>query len=209
MKTYKAALASAFALTLTGCAQNAANTERPPSKETSSLGLTSEFRACYAESKKTWLVAVVAGKRASPEKLSQLVKDFVGTAPADVAMAKANLASWQIGKFIDSENMAGSMFDACMSRLSAAQINPGRSVSCYKEQWIAFIATEMRYERKLPMEEATNNLLRANSAADEATQSAIRRVVRDTYKLSQSAGDVAYFEAQFHTCMNVYKYKTS
>ncbi len=207
MKTHSTMLAGAFALTLAGCAQNLANTGRSHTNEVSNPGLTSEFRTCYAEAKKTWLVAVVAGKRASPDELSRLVRDFVGTAPADVTRAKANLASWQSGKFIDSENMAGSMFDACMNRLSAVQINPGRSVGCYKEQWIAFMATEMKYEQRLPMEEAIDKLLRANLSVDEAMHSAIGRVVRDTYKLSQSAGDTAYFEAQFHTCMNIYKYK--
>ena len=199
MRTHLALLISAVAPAFAVYAQSTAAPERLQPSQSVSVEPTSEFRSCYSESRKTWIVSVVADKRTPPKEVDRLIKDFVGTDFEESVRAKAAIASWQVGKFTDAESMAGAIFDACMSRLAAAKVDAGRSVNCFREHRIVFTALVMRDKQNLSQEEATHRLLLGSAGL--IAESAVRRLAKETYGLSRVVDGTAHFEAKFQSCM--------
>jgi hypothetical protein len=197
---------AALLCVLVACAQPNGSSLAGTSSMRPESGLTREFRTCYAESKKIWLVAVVAELEAGVDQTDRLISDFVGSAPDEVRRAKSYLSAQREGRYADAEIMAASVFDACMQRFAAQQVNPGRSTRCFREQRISFLISHMRQEEKLNAEQATNKLLRQSPKHEHFSESTVRRLVRDHYKINTSGGTPAYAEAQFDLCMNVYRY---
>lgn len=187
-----------FPILLAACASApTVSTQRPASAEVSKT-----FRACSAESKRPWLVSVVAADKSNTRTLEALVSDFVGGSQADQSRALIYLNDLRLKRYATEEDMAGAHFNACMGQGTAEKFGLARSVRCYQEQRLIFALEIMRFEHKASMADATQQLLTANPSADGSTQAAIRRLARDTYVVLQPGGESAFSEAEFRVCMN-------
>ena len=159
------------------------------------------FRACSAESKRPWLVSVVAADKSNTRPLEALVSDFVGGSQADQSRALMYLNDLRLKKYATEEDMAGAHFNACMGQGKAEKFELTRSVRCYQEQSLLLVLEIMRFDRKASMADATQQMLAANPSADASTQAAIRRLAIDTYTILQPGAESTFAEAEFHVCM--------
>ena len=168
-------------------------------------GFTPTFRDCYGESKVPWLISMAAGQKATLAELEAAAHELIGDQPGKLQVAKLHLSDWRQGRYRDAEEMAGEVFNACMRGQGLHAKHPERASSCFKEQWLAFMALHAKYEDKLPLDVATQRMLESN-ADDPALVAATRRVYKDIYTLTKTVNDPGIMDAQFHVCMNIYRY---
>jgi hypothetical protein len=201
-----AAILASLAAIILAAACTAPPSRVPPSSS-SPPEASAQFRACYAKTKKPWLVDMVTIAQKSDARLELLIGDFVGGTAADRAEARRYLLDRRAGRYADTEEMAGRIFGDCIESTSTERYERRKTVRCYKEQAIIFQLLWMKSEGGLTAEQASAQLRQIYGPTDEATEAAIKRLTRDAYLMLRPGSEnasIAFSEAQFQVCLTIY-----